>query len=822
MAEGGFEISVPVIADLSQFRQQVRAAMEEAAKGFSIPVRGRDPGGQGATAPVTYAQAEQRAVEQAMAMAQRQSGQVSGASAYASGSQSGGQGWTPRIDTNDAQIAMNRLRGIWQEVRSFVEKPIKITVDASGAEAGMAGARAAGRGRAPNSREAVFAGADTYANQGPSARERGGSRYTPAGGMDLHPGLAETQDRLTSLREQFDAMSPPPAPGASQAGTTRRAQGRQQAAGGNTFGLPTNSIRGLLGMAALGEIGNSITALRAGNADAQWASSPEERALIQAQALKTATGGFFGSAMAFIPDMLDSDYSPDKLVRNAKSAVEGRQMEKQSRDVRFATEGSVAYRSGLQSGGRAWGDYQRQNVERKKQIDDLKLGISDAEKSLDDRTAIVTENVSAGMGGRGFQMTSGGEYVLAEGSDKRRETRRRLEEDRKAIKSATADKALADREAVRQRDDSRLASDNAIARAGEVARGATDRELEQSDILRKASERATAYAERYGDAGEGKRRNADEVKAEQKAAEFLTRRDDQFEAAGLQARAQITRLGSQNRPGEAAILGAYESGRKEFVAAKRAGKGPDVIAGINANMASDIGGVIAGQARNFGNQQAQLDSQNAAMSQMLNRNPLGAQITGIRAQRDAALRDASSQLPGFRQMTEFAIRRNSAQQEQLADREFGRGQFETGESLDAANRQSRLRQAGGNNRIDAQLDQITTDAARDVRSLRDQGKDDPRVQANIVRRNMVAVNQIRESQDDYFRSIQFAEVSGGRIAAGQGNPFADVRKKFADAEDRVGKGKDAPEADQLPAKVDAVIDLLKMYLPKAFTARAGP
>lgn len=91
-------------------------------------------------------------------------------------------------------------------------------------------------------------------------------------------------------------------------------------------------------------------------------------------------------------------------------------------------------------------------------------------------------------------------------------------------------------------------------------------------------------------------------------------------------------------------------------------------------------------------------------------------------------------------------------------------------------------------------------------------------------RRRLAQQQVREFQADYYRSVRFEEVSGGRIAGGSGNPFRDVDAKFQKAAEDAGKrGAAEGGAGGGPSKEDwqQLVDLLRQFFNRNFRAKAG-
>lgn len=774
------EFSLTARADMSVFKEDVRAGVAEAvAQVVNVPVRGAagsgvasaGAGGQGSRVPVSYSAAEQRAVDDAVTRSYQQYGSARGAVGYSQGPAAmgggpGGGSLSANIDTNQAEIAFRRVRGIWQALKDEIERtPIRMNVQS----AGMSGMHAGGSG--PGNQVPWGATSPNYSYL------HGGRGHRPSGPSGLAPNINDLEDLVwdasgkalgatredQEYRDRVAGRSP---------GTSPRSPGGGSG-GGNIFtrrfgtrsGLGDATARGIIGLLGVQELAGASQSIREGNSDAGLASTREEAQLARARGLERATSGLIGSALTFIPNALDLDGSPQRMLREANEAVGLRQSEEQRRATGFGIEGDAAYRSGYRRGGRGYAEIERLRVETRQTVEDANRKANESEGMANERTEVVRKFVGvAAPVNRDLSYTEGGGYVQESGV--RLKNLSDAKKQRELSVNALSQLGFAEEEYNADIGVARLSSDNAVSQAKGFARAINKRAIRavnRQSIVNKYGERLTSDKKFYGD-DEGFTRNTNERDAE------------------------LLQFDSSNRM--------------------------DDMRGLFSRGASAI--ARAGNSLNYARQ---LTGQRAVLDLTLARNPEGAAIAQNSNATNDRLRDTQNLPFGIRQLVQAGLRGVGSQQEQLIRRQFQSDRFETGEALDAANRQSRMRQAGGRYQLESELDEIVTGANRDRRALQESGK-----QEFVAKSNTLAANRIQERRKDFYRNVRFEEARAGLIETGTGNPFGNADKPFKDAEARIGKDGGVPDqpgsADKgtqdLLKKLDELIAVVRgKFVPKA-------
>lgn len=168
------------------------------------------------------------------------------------------------------------------------------------------------------------------------------------------------------------------------------------------------------------------------------------------------------------------------------------------------------------------------------------------------------------------------------------------------------------------------------------------------------------------------------------------------------------------------------------------------------------------------------------------------------------------------QLAQAGIRATFNQQRAILQQQREDRVYDINASLDAGIRQSRFRQRGQGGRLASDLDRIITDTRADALDLQREG-----LSEEARKRRRLGRDLVDERRSDFYRSLQFEEVSGSRIAAGQG--FRGIERQFRDAREEAfkpGKGepKDGPVTKE---QAGTIIDILGQILTRHFRARAG-
>lgn len=763
MAESEFSIDIPVNLSLTQARAELRQFLEEASRGVSVPLRGGGaPGAGPQSAAESVAVAEQRAVASAMDRAQGES-------------------------------------------------------------------------------SARFTPAGTYRLPGGYTPQPGYGRATlpdvyPGMGRPIESRIAESAARINNMSTQLaEARAMQQAAPAAEVLPVPGGAGGRGAGGGSRAGrvsswLGANSVRGIFGLLATSEINNALGAVRGADVAERAARTPEEAFLARAQANEQATSGLIGGAVALIPNLLDLPGAPQRALREAQEANAFRNIRDQTRQQQNATAANVAYRSGYAVGGRSQAEIARIEAVRRGETSTLNSEILDLQAKLSERTPIGTTRAYATPVGAGGTYTTGGEFSLT--GEARTTAQQQLKERTDRLADTNA-QAKFDTEQKKREEATFLRQSTAAESTSRMtARGATSRALERQALSDQYTEAREKAVDLFGAAGGAR------VDRERDAAfgalEFNNQRQDDDFTRSLNLATQVQWLQNTNQPVAAAITAAVGQSSAQARNVFRAGfAGRGIVSGIGGmarqlaaiggNLAANVAAPLIQEQQTVYQQQQGIVGQAAVLQMQLDRNPLGAQLAGIAAQRDAYLNSQQFQSlsPAAQGRLRPIVQGYAELQERYARQQDRDRRFEIGDSLDAANRQSRLRQAGGDYRVDAVLDRIVTDTARDARQLeRDR---DPN---NAVKRRTLGVNQLREARGDYFRSINFEEVEGGRIAAGRDRPFDAVERKFRDAEDRIGKSKDGGPAGgggpPTSGQMTTLIGLIQQFVNRNFVARTGP
>ncbi len=842
-----FTLDVTVKADLAPFNADLRAAFAEAAKGVTVPIRGgtgfsRPDQSQASPAPVRVSAADEARVAEVRNRVLNES-----RPGYAGGWQ-GGQGGTfsPRVNTGEASIGINRIRGQYEELLRFIAaNPIRFTSDTTGVSGAIGRARDA-RGRfVAGGRSLSGSDALTAPLIRPGDVSDGGpvTARTPRGGT--------VSD---AFMESTVGGSPPPFPPDDPdavADRVRRGAGRY---GRGRFGGQvgnTRSFRGLLGLFGVSEVARSIEAGSFSRFQAGLATNPTDAAQAIQEGINQQTSGLLGSAAGLILDQ--SGNGPTAARQNILVAAAQSQALDRARDAFATARSNEAIRTAV-GVGRPVAEIQARRDAEVRRLQNERSNLTATAPQLSD----FASGAQPGQTSQGGAVRAS-EYARFQAAQSARNAQLRanqIEQD-EARRQATADIARAE-------TDQALSNSQVRRQTGLLnlqASGASDRALAR---VRIANDYGYRVAQAFAQGGAPAARLAlAEGAAASSAQELGFTRDD----ARLRFGTQQANFAANNQPLQAQLSAAV------FAASQLRQQGYSQT-DISQNLAANIAATVAPFARNFQAGQIQSQGTGAQLTALLNRNPLGAALAGINTQQQLANQGAESLPFGFRQLAQFGINANAGLQRQLARRDDADRRFEIGAGIDESIRQSRFRQGGTEqDRIASTLDRIVSSGQAEARQLERQGYGaktkptqaqidaatkeleeasaeysktfpDDQVAArlknaqarykNVIeqrdapdsslagRRRQLAVEQVREAQKDYFRSIQFDEVSGDRIAAGRGNPFAGIGQQFKDAETKAREASDKGAKDgPTGTQIQSIIDLITSIITNGFPSRAG-
>lgn len=359
MAESEFTLEIPVVADLTRFRAEVRAEFESAAKGLTVPV---STGAGGITGQ------QQVAVDRAMAQVQATSGgprTPRGASASNAMAQTGVGGdlfsavrnrvanaeaglaeiqAARYIEASQAAAAVYGPTRVEQKLLSDAYAPAisrhgaaerrAAQADRSWDMAGLAQQKAGERRAEQFDRTsdaadfAAFRAQERAADRAAQQAEKHATRMrtTNADGLDPSDALesavwdADWKAGAATERDQRgrDKASRAQARAVRSARMTRASEW-----------IGANSARGLVGLFAVSSVYRAEQSARRGRLDAMLADSPEDAASATIRSIDEQTSDFYGSLVGMGKDILTPDDSP-ALMRERLS-IELARMQSQQR-----------------------------------------------------------------------------------------------------------------------------------------------------------------------------------------------------------------------------------------------------------------------------------------------------------------------------------------------------------------------------------------------------------------------------------------------------------------------------------------------------------
>jgi hypothetical protein len=340
----------------------------------------------------------------------------------------------------------------------------------------------------------------------------------------------------------------------------QRAQARARRASPMSSILGTGSYRGLLGLLGVTEVANAAQAIREGDAAASLAGTPEEAMLARAQGIERGTSGLLGSAMAFAPNLLDMQGSPQRMMREAQTAVALRQQRDQIRAQEFSNAGDAAFRQGFVQGGTPLAEISRSRIKTQEAMQQTQRRIAESEAALGE-TRIVSQfwSAAAGLG----EAPEVRENVL---QGEARSTRRvQLATDRETLRNIQGEQQFIEERYGRDAARSRRANDNETYRYGLIRGGIGTRQLARRDIETRCAEQLDADQAQFG-AFEGARRNRQGLEAALGAFDASNDRQDRQERSETGAGnildftvTNLVRAGDNRAAGIARIRGSRDA-----------------------------------------------------------------------------------------------------------------------------------------------------------------------------------------------------------------------------------------------------------------------
>lgn len=126
----------------------------------------------------------------------------------------------------------------------------------------------------------------------------------------------------------------------------------------------------------------------------------------------------------------------------------------------------------------------------------------------------------------------------------------------------------------------------------------------------------------------------------------------------------VSRLRTRNQPFFASMAERWTATTAEIFQAD-----PENRPGVARRGLQQLAEDFTGMAREFGHTQRQLSAQQRINQRVLERDPLGARIASIEADRDEAIKEANALPWGFRQLRQWSIRRGARQEADIARQE---------------------------------------------------------------------------------------------------------------------------------------------------------
>lgn len=797
-----FPLDIEITLQIDRARAELRRFLDEAAKGVTVPLRtaGGAIGG-GAGGATTLEAAEQQAVQSAMDQATNRAPGIR-PSVVAPDVQSAFANMRARVDRMSATlggvtpgeaVVSDDIRSRFAAANDRVAA-MMAQVHTMGGLGGSAAATALAvmGGRAmgfPNGPSAIpisipnapwWGGAPQmlagggYPMLGTAA---GGAMGPPGGGMPAMFGAAGGPLMLPApAGAGVQQINIPNAVGGAPGGAGAASGGRL---GRLSQWLGTNSYRGLLGLFAAGEINHALGAVRGADVAERLATSPEEALLARAQANVQATSGLIGGTLALIPNILDIPGSPQRTLREAQTSSTLAQRASENEQARLGITVERAYRDAFSTGGDYRADIARAEAEAESQSAPLTHKRRLLDLSLKETVTRYQQEADeyGGSSLRAYDAPKLDGQDRTQALDDLNTVNARLQEISDA-KKFTVDRLTNERTLLMGQ------SERSRRRMQRIGLGASTR-YAQLDETRGRYQDAIQAATLGND-----QPLADQLGREQESATYALTRgfndEDNQTRRGLFFGAQQASLSAGNRPTEAAISGIMAASTDRAIQMQRTGgeaNSPGMQALLRTATLANIGAVVAPVVRDWQAQGIGLRGSIEQSAAILNRNPLGAALSGIQTQRDLALQQAGSLPWGMRQLSQMGINIAAQGQAAVVRQQFADQRYDVNTGLDAAINQSALRTRGGpSGQLAASLDEIVQRTRGEALNLERQG-----LGAEAGKRRRLGEFQVREFEANYYQGFSFQQMDPDAVATSRRGSLADMDDKFRKAERDAGK-----------------------------------